>query len=571
MDTSDSFHSQSTKENTKSDIEDSIKQKNVYKLFEWFDDWRYTLSLTIITTMMCMWVKQNKENPSKATLYLFQQGGPQTKEILRKLFEWRRSGNTNDDVGHKGGGNKRLIYGMNADKVSIFSRTANSDNDVLFCETRPNAIYELTKQNINEEIFRSKVDTSEFVKLPELKDVDDLPGWYTKEFKIIQEESGIDPNYLIKLELPEIPPEFINVNKWNEFVNQILAKQYEIPIYFKNELIGMDKYETHENIDLVGFGAMEYKMDIELYNDTENIRNFYLYDKKNKKYNIVNSKTDSIETLPPTIKLWGIIRMFIVVKEYLEEQLKKYNKNLDKDSTLKESDIYGVYMQLNRQLNNYLPIQGNGNNIMPDGKNNKIGLNGSSTNKFRIVIIPDNELCCEKKYFDALAKTETIKALSSFLDRSHYKKIISQSMGLYKENMWPQEQKKSIPTTSRDKKVPGIKYLIYIAGGLYKFGCCDDEKNYPERLKKHKNESIDRVKEFTGIDIKEKSAVELYAKSTTSPKSGEEEIKNIIRDYKHKEKITLFQNEGSHNDIREYFICSDFDYIMQEILPQLNN
>jgi len=144
-------------------------------------------------------------------------------------------------------------------------------------------------------------------------------------------------------------------------------------------------------------------------------------------------------------------------------------------------------------------------------------------------------------------------------------------MGLYKENMWPQEQKKSIPTTSRDKKVPGIIYIIYIARGLYKFGCCDDEKNYTERLKKHKNESIDRVKEFTGIDIKEKSAVELYAKSTTSPKSGEEEIKNIIRDQKHKEKIKLIQNKGSHNDIREYFICSDVDYITQEILPQLNN
>ena len=123
---SSNIYGQSTKESYRTDIEDSRKQKTLYKNYEYFDDYSYGNS-----TKMGMWVKKNKD---KYSVVFFQENGPQTVETLKKLLEWRRSGNSNE-VGHKGGGNKRNIYGFEVEKVTIVSKI--DETEALICETNP--------------------------------------------------------------------------------------------------------------------------------------------------------------------------------------------------------------------------------------------------------------------------------------------------------------------------------------------------------------------------------------------------------------------------------------------------
>ena len=123
---------QSTKESYRCDIEDSRKQKTLYKNYEYFDDYSYGNSDAIGVLI-------NKHNNKKYVTF-FQNDGPKTVIILKKLLEWRRSGDSNE-IGHKGGGNKRNIYGFNSDKVEIISKI--SETEFLKCETNPNKLYEL--------------------------------------------------------------------------------------------------------------------------------------------------------------------------------------------------------------------------------------------------------------------------------------------------------------------------------------------------------------------------------------------------------------------------------------------
>jgi len=235
-------HGQSTKENYRDDIEKSRKQKTVYKNGEYFDDHSYGAS-----TKMGFYLE---EEDGGHNLYFFQKCGPEDINTLKKLLEWRRSG-ISDEIGHKGGGNKRNIYGFMCNIAHIIKRL--DDNYVIRCATKPNGLYDLSTSNIDEEAFRTDSDSSLYITNPEKMKVKDLPRWYSDIYEEIKSESGIDPDYLIKMELTELPEEYKVKGLWNEYLNQIRAKQYDIPIYFKNEALSMEKYDTYDNIDLVGF------------------------------------------------------------------------------------------------------------------------------------------------------------------------------------------------------------------------------------------------------------------------------------------------------------------------------
>jgi predicted ATP-grasp superfamily ATP-dependent carboligase len=97
-----------------------------------------------------------------------------------------------------------------------------------------------------------------------------------------------------------------------------------------------------------------------------------------------------------------------------------------------------------------------------------------------------------------------------------------------------------------------------------------DKKRLITRVKEHRNESIEKVNEFTSIKIESKNATLFYENNTKSPKGDEEKIKKILLNNK-KDKITMFQNDNSKNDYREYFICNDIDYITQSIIPLIKN
>ena len=91
-------------------------------------------------------------------------------------------------------------------------------------------------------------------------------------------------------------------------------------------------------------------------------------------------------------------------------------------------------------------------------------------------------------------------------------------------------------------------------------------------MKAHLNESIQKVKEFCQIVMTEKHCKPLHFTTPIDrPKAFEEWIGQLLEDRcKDKngvEKIILYQHDGSENEQREYFTCTDPDYIMDIILP----
>ena len=436
------FHGQSTKETYRSDIEDSLKQSILHKLYEYFDDYSYSNSTQIGFYL-------TKEN-NQYYFYLFQDKGPKELHILQKLLEWRRSGNSNE-VGHKGGGNKRLIYGVYSSKTSLFSKI--SDEQFLFCEVNPNSIFELSKSDIMEEEFRSKVDKSPYIKAPYLKENEDLPQWYLPTYDKLYKESGIEPNYLIRMNLTEIPNEFSNKEEWNNLVNQIRAKQYTIPILFKNEITGMENYTMYDNIDLIGLDKSNNSFTLELFiddkfqfyfrNNNINFKNFFTETANIKqKCTFKNVSTGDIVKHDNLI-LWGTIQMFITNKEYMGNQLKKFNEG--HNNPHKQEDFYGVYLYFNEKYTNYKPIDCD---FLGSVKNNKIKDGESnSTNRFRMIIKPSDISCQQKELFDALIRTETIKALSGFLHKSPAKQIIKEAMTIYKNK----DKKQNSPSKKRQQ------------------------------------------------------------------------------------------------------------------------
>ena len=232
---SDVFNSYSLKVMMKKDIEDSLKVKTVYKTFEYLDDYSYGT-----TTKIGIYIEKNVEK-NKIYLYLFQEDGPKDPKTLKTILEWYRSGDS-IEIGHKGGGNKRNIYGFKSKNVTIITKL--SDNSVVKCETNPDKLYNLACSDISEGDFRSKMDTSEFIKTPEIFDIEDLPRWYSEAYSKIKTESGVDPIYLTRFDLNEsdIPDDFKCKENFNKFINQICAKQYDINIFVKNDILEDSEY-----------------------------------------------------------------------------------------------------------------------------------------------------------------------------------------------------------------------------------------------------------------------------------------------------------------------------------------
>ena len=92
------------------------------------------------------------------------------------------------------------------------------------------------------------------------------------------------------------------------------------------------------------------------------------------------------------------------------------------------------------------------------------------------------KVCCESKYFNYLIRTETIKALSGFLDSSPYKYIIKQSMEIYRNNKVLQKKVKKSPISP--KSMGGV-YLIYFGRGLWKFGKVSQYSRIDKRIEEH--------------------------------------------------------------------------------------
>ena len=162
-------------------------------------------------------------------------------------------------------------------------------------------------------------DSSLFIINPEKIKIKHLPNWYSTIYQKIKNESGIEPDYLIRMELTELPEEYTDEILWNEYINQIRAKQYDIPIYLKNEVLQMNEYKNcYNKIDLIGLNDINKVNEIRLplYIDTKT-KYFYIKE-DNKLYNVKDK--NELSDICNIVEL-GIILMFIVTKEYFNEEL----------------------------------------------------------------------------------------------------------------------------------------------------------------------------------------------------------------------------------------------------------
>ncbi len=556
------FYGQSVKESYRDDIEESRKQRTVFKNFEYFDDYSYSGS-----TKMGFWIyTETTGDISKTYFYLFQEKGPTSEATLKKLFEWRRSGDS-DEIGHKGGGNKRNIYGYKSNSSNIYLKDGGN---VIKCETKPNKIYELSISDKSEKDFRELTeDNITCTKPPETCSFDDMPRWYDDIFQKIESESGITPNYLTRIELTKIPEEFINDGLWNEYINQVRTKQYEVPIYFKNELLPnpMTEYSSYTNIDLAGLNLSQ-RINTKILELFINLDDLSFYFKDTDKY--ISVKDNTPHNTGTFIK-WGEIEMFILKKDYLMSELKKYNQ--ENPNTLRQEDFYGVYFMINNKLTSCYPIQGK---ILGDSRNNNIPDNTdsrgqSAASRFRMIIKPTPKL--ENDYFDMLIQTCAIKAESKFLDKAPWKKIKDYAINFYKgESNKPKQkktEKKKQPKEKTTKIIPGGIYIISFGGGVYKFGQVKEYARLDDRIREHKNKSIEKVREFSKKELNCPRATVIFRFETKYPSRYEEEIKNKLAEESTKgnQKIKMFQNDGCNNDCREYFQCDDDTYIYEFLYP----
>ena len=553
-------HGQSTKESYRDDIETSRKQKTVYKNYEYFDDYSYGNSTSIGFYL------EKDEDEEETYLYLFQDDGPKELETLRKFLEWKRSGKS-DEIGHKGGGNKRNIYGMHCTEAFICMRI--DDQYVIRCATKPNSLYDLSISNIDEETFRSESDSSTYITNPEKLKIKNLPGWYSATYNKIKEESKITPNFLIRFELTEIPEEYSSNDFWTEYINQIRAKQYNIPIYFKNEFLNMTEYEKYDNIDLIGINDPNKIHDtvVKLYIN-KITKQFYL--NYESKYINVKEITDILDNSTDIVE-WGEINMFIVSKDYFDNNFKLFNT--DNKNRMIQEDLYGIYLYLNNKITNYLPFEGK---LLGDSRNNLMEVEGiKRTSLFRMILRPNTLNCKNYDIFESLIETREIKALTGFTNKSPWKEIKDLSMKLFKDEnilMKSASRKKKLKTKETSTKSGG-NYIVYFGNGLWKYGMVTNYSNMKDRLSTHKCESIDNIIKYKDFlknkeDPKNKICITMYACETDTPKATEENIRIILEKNK-TNKITLIESCRSTNETREFFVCDDFDYIINIIESNL--
>ena len=547
------FHAQSVKETYNSDIEDSIKHKEIYKMFEFFDDYSYGNS-----GKMGFYIKLDLER-NKKYLIFFMEDGPQSPEKMQKILEWRRSGISNE-IGHKGGGNKRNIYGHKSEKTCLYSKLENGR--IIWSETYPNKLYDLANSDISEDEFRSRSDSSEYVMVPSLKDEEDLPSWCSLQYQELNELFYMQANYFIRMELSELPREYNNIDKWTELINQIGAKQYQIPIFYKNDLL--DKKGEIVNIDLVGFETKNDEKTLQLFVDTETYK-FYI--KNQNKY--FDAETKVLQEDKDTFILWGEINMFISGEEEFSSNLKKYNTDINNKH--KAEDFYGVYILLNNKLTNYLPIAGK---LLGDGKSNRIINGEKNCNRFRMIFIP-NQDHCSKDLFNSLIRTESIKALTGFLDKSCYREIIKNSMEFYKGK--PDKNGESVFISESDYIAPvpkpklGGGFLLYYGSGLWKFGFTTTFNSIEKIVKKEYEKSIELINHYINLEQEIKLALLFWkSKPTENLEELENKIFDIIEEYSENEE-DLILNIEVERDLEKYFICEDIQHIIDYFIPTLNS
>jgi hypothetical protein len=537
MDSQDRHHSMPIKPGYSSLIKESRDEKTDYLLFEYFDDASYSDS-----SYCCMEIRTRK---GRTQLILSSDKGPQQKEILTKILQWRISGDS-EEIGHKGGGNKRCIYGHPSDRVSIIS--VIGPDSFIRAETNPDKIFELSQDpSISESDFQNMVDKQCIKWATSIQSLEDDGGWINT-YRETMEQVGLPVDYIMCFDLTSIKDEYTDAGKWDHLVDRIRMKNYTIPIYVKNELTKDTEFHMHENMDMIGLHHQVPLTTVEVYLEGNE---FIIH--KDGKY--VNMKGEEID-YKSTWVLFGPIDLYTIQAQYLQDSLHTLNKALPKEARYTMEDFYGVYIVLNKKQTNYLPVQ---DNLLPLSK--QMGDFGNS--RFRVVFRP----ICENVHLESIIKTDTVKAKTGFKDSVAVKKLLNEVRKLMKPS-----QDEPLHVTVKKKKEARKKgqiYVVYLGKTLFKYGMITEEDNMQTRMKDHKLKSNEKIKEFVGEITTEKICIPIYYSTPMDhPKAAEEYVGRLLYEDS-SSKITLFQHAGQPNSQREYFTCSDPQYMKEAILPAI--
>jgi len=541
-------YSMPIKEAYKKCIKESLDHDTQELLYEFLDEYSYSNAKYAVIHL-----RANKKGEFQ--LYLAMEFGPKDGKTMTKILQWSVSGKSKEN-GHQGGGNLRLIYGHASDRIILVS-VINND-EFIRAETKPNEIYALSCNNtITEGEFQIKVDR-ECIKWPtDCLNLEEDGAWFN-DYRTEMKEAGIPVDYVMRISLTNPRKEYTDIHFWNYLKTLIQMKNYNIPVYFKNEILNETEFTVLPNIDLMGLDHKEP--------NTEKTIELYLSDigdgvlKYNDKY--INSKGEEIP-FNDTLKKLGTVILYKIDECYLKEQLKQLNA-VSPERKYTQEDFYGVYIKLNGKQTNYLPIP----DILPLSKNVGSELGNSC---FRLVIEPT----CNDNVLERLIITDKIKAKTCFKDKGKAKKIVLELIKFAKMNSYdlPDATPDVIkPKPKKGKQEYGQNYLVHLGEQLYKYGYVTSLSKMESRMNDHRNESIDNVSKFCDLDMREKYCKPIhYTTPLKNYKGFEQRIGQILeenlRSSDGNEKIILFQHKQSEHEQREYFICKDMDYLFETIIP----
>ena len=519
-------------------------------------------------------------------IYAFMDKGPTDINTMNKLFEWRKSGKS-DEIGHQGGGNKRFFYGHYSKLTELITEV--SENKYIYCSTKPKNIYDFSKEEVSESEFKDQINTDRFTVWPTECTI--APNWFT-EYKN-REDIPFKPKYMVRMELDEYENEYKKKEDWNSFVNRIRMKNYYVNVYMRNELI-TDMEDTNNfnvelaNIDTLGFYEhIEYDsesgsesgsegdfqsgsentikhyiedsmLELDLYINSNDIIFVEHNDKYYTKYETNSKKEYKYDEKIPFGKLY----QYLVDDDHIKEQIEILNT--ESNDSFREGDFYGVWMMINNKQIDSLPMT---TIQLPDAKNNRIDGHGST--KFRWLIVPyaDNEI------IEKVIRTETIKANTYFKDTHMINQLIRTTMNIYKEvRNKPKIKKKTNPY--------GAGYLLFIhkhnGKMLLKYGYVVDYKKINNRLSQHKKSYKKVINEFLHTEVNSNLHDQINFIYQTppirEPSSFENTFHSFLEDNRRDnlDKLTLFSSGRTKKEDREYFICNDFDFLQEYIINPIS-
>jgi hypothetical protein len=526
-------HSMPIKQAYHSHIRESKEHPKNEIMYEFLDDYSYANSSYAL-------IHIRKSKKGETYLYVSMEKGPSDIDTLNRIVKWRISGNSTE-TGHRGGGNKRFIYGHDSKKVSL-SCKINSE-EFLRLELYPDDIYKLSEnKQISEGDFQKSVDR-DLIKWSSCYDLEEDGAWFAKYLEEINSFKKI--NYVIRFTLTNIPIEYEDPTWWEEFISTIQMKNYQIPIYYKNELLGEESFSKCDNIDMIGWEHQvpDSLKEIHLYVDK--LGNPYL--KYNSKFRDCNNK--EVEENEEW-KFHSIIHTYQIDNDYFDKSLNFINDINKPITKYKNEDFYGVYVRMNGKQTSFKPIS----KILVDSRN--LSLRGNSY--FRLVIDP----VCDNKTLDSFITTDTIKAKTRFKDTAKACLMAKAVVNICK----PPKENKPKPYF---KKL-GLCYLVYFGRDLYKYGYIDNYNKLKKLLEDDETKGLPTLREIYSDDNIEEDELDYKPLYTSHPISNPVNLWSII------EEKLLDDRSGNINmldtdDVKthKYFNCSNMEYLINTILKDI--